>query len=66
MVKLIKHFGISCVKITTKLDLFVALNNLQDHKKKTGVIKHDVAKFCGCYRFIVALNESRSSLEITL
>jgi hypothetical protein len=33
---------------------------------KWGIIKYDVAKFCGCYNFIIALNDSRSFQEDTL
>jgi hypothetical protein len=33
---------------------------------KWGVIKHDVAKFCGVYKYVVALNESITSAEDVL
>jgi hypothetical protein len=33
---------------------------------KWGVIKHDVAKFCGIYKSVVALNESGTSAEDVL
>jgi hypothetical protein len=33
---------------------------------KWGIIKYDVAKFCGCDNFVIALNESRSFQEDTL
>jgi hypothetical protein len=33
---------------------------------KWGVIKHDVAKFCGVYKSVVALNESGTFVEDVL
>jgi hypothetical protein len=35
-------------------------------KTKGGTIKHDVAKFVGCYNFVLALNEFKTILKDVL
>jgi hypothetical protein len=35
-------------------------------KTKKGTIKHDVAKFVGCYNYVFTLNESRTILKDVL
>jgi hypothetical protein len=61
--KKITHFGTRCLKITTKIK---SLNDLQDCWKHNGGKKNDVAKFCGCYMVVVAMNEFESSQNDTL
>jgi hypothetical protein len=51
------------LKITTKIE---SLNDLQDRWKHSGGKKNDVAKFCGCYMVVMAMNEYESSHNDTL
>jgi hypothetical protein len=53
-----KHFGIGCNNIRTKNQPSTCANrHARSLETKWGVIKHNISKFVGCHRSLVALNE---------
>jgi hypothetical protein len=62
-----KHFGIGCNNITTKNQPLICANrHARSLETKWEMIKHNLSKFVGCHRSLVALNEFGTFVEDTL